>query len=466
MNQCLHIFRKDVRFLYREIALMLVLAAVFSRAEFLLMLAQLFVIARLVHAESVSGDRQFWLTRPYSRQSLLFAKLLFISIFVCAPVGLAQLVTVTTSGFSVAHELPGFVWSQVLLFFGAMLVMALASVTSGLVPFMLAAMSVIAAGILSQFVPLRIASHSHGLWPAGVEWIRSAFLGAGLAVIATFSVLTQYRRRETSRTIIGGLVGLALVGGLAFSMPPSWALNAQTWFSKSPSAGTPVQASIGKIHLTKVWEILDSRSLNVRLIVPLNLSGVPQGRNVVVDGLEMTLEWPGKPAWTSGVAGANPRPEGNAFESTVLLTQTLFQSNRNLPMTAHATLFLTLFGPESARVIPLMGSTAVQDGLRCGPEDLPRMSSSWSDPRNLFCQSFFRWPARLVYANSGKGEMDFNNLISYSPFPAAFGINPGEGHGASLLSSAKTATIITKEPLAHFRRDSEVSGIRLADLRN
>src|SRR5580704_13329656 len=96
VRQALHIFRKDVRYLRREISLVLCLVAVFvwtethspdpSWVEMLLPVAFGYLIARLIHAEALPGDRQFWITRPYGWKNLLGAKLLFMFVFVNLPI--------------------------------------------------------------------------------------------------------------------------------------------------------------------------------------------------------------------------------------------------------------------------------------------------------------------------------------------------------------------------------------------
>ena len=105
MRQALHIFTKDIRYLRYEIVLVLaidmVFAAVHARtshglndacwAELALIAVAAFLIGRLVLAEAIPGDRQFWITRPYRWQSLLGAKLLFIVAFVNLPILLAHL---------------------------------------------------------------------------------------------------------------------------------------------------------------------------------------------------------------------------------------------------------------------------------------------------------------------------------------------------------------------------------------
>src|ERR1700733_7233624 len=131
MHQALHIFKKDARYLRYEITLVCLFAGAFSamhlRAPHGLFneawLPEIFwfigvatIVSRLVLAEAIPGDRQFWITRPYRWQSLLGAKLLFIIVFVNVPLFLAQLFILIIDGFPLFSSIPGLLWSQVLLF--------------------------------------------------------------------------------------------------------------------------------------------------------------------------------------------------------------------------------------------------------------------------------------------------------------------------------------------------------------
>src|SRR5262249_18509836 len=114
----------------------------FPAAELVLEAIGAYVIARVVHAEPLPGDRQFWLTRPYNRLSLVGAKLMFIAALVCGPICLAHIAMLVGGGFSIGPNLAGLVWSQVLIFFaGALPVAALAAVVPGTLVFVLVTMS-------------------------------------------------------------------------------------------------------------------------------------------------------------------------------------------------------------------------------------------------------------------------------------------------------------------------------------
>lgn len=145
MKQALRIFRKDFDYLRIEVAVFLLLCAVFvwmsQWSEELLELAAVWLVARAVHADAVPGDRQFWLTRPYSRRGLIAAKLLFVAVCISLPIAVAELTIALKSGFSLKEAIPTLLLSQTLLFvFGGLPVLGLAALTSGMIPFFLTAL--------------------------------------------------------------------------------------------------------------------------------------------------------------------------------------------------------------------------------------------------------------------------------------------------------------------------------------
>jgi len=186
MRQALHIFKKDVRFLRGEIALVLILTALLllGNNELLVILAGNYAIARLIHAEAIPGHNQFWITRPYRWKSLLGAKVLFILIFVNLPFFVAQCCMIVMQSFSFAESLPGLLWSQILMIFCLSLpVAALASLTSGMIPFLLSEFIVVAAvgvsqgllGVRRQWVSFLPALQAG---PAAIDWVRDSLVGA------------------------------------------------------------------------------------------------------------------------------------------------------------------------------------------------------------------------------------------------------------------------------------------------
>ncbi len=116
MQQILHIFKKDIRRHWLEILISLALLGLYARimtrptvdrmvapeyipwAEIsagtltsLLIIFWIFLSIRLVQGETLVGDRQWWVTKPYEWWKLLAAKEVFLLAFIGAPLFLVQL---------------------------------------------------------------------------------------------------------------------------------------------------------------------------------------------------------------------------------------------------------------------------------------------------------------------------------------------------------------------------------------
>jgi hypothetical protein len=207
MKQALHIFKKDSEYLWKEICLVLVLVSAFVWTangplswwmEILVMIAAAYVIARVIHAEAIPGDNQFWLTRPYERNRLMGAKPLFIVVFVSLPIFVAQSFALKAEGFPLSGSLPGLLWTQILMLLALWLpVAALAALTPGIVPFIFSVLSLLALGFVIQemMVPPWLPAVRVVLSP--IQWIWDAMAIFFLVAIAVAVFYLQYKRRRT-----------------------------------------------------------------------------------------------------------------------------------------------------------------------------------------------------------------------------------------------------------------------------
>jgi ABC-type transport system involved in multi-copper enzyme maturation permease subunit len=130
-NEIIHIFRKDVRHLRYDILIVCGLVALYTTwnvqqahawwldrtvgHEFsplipLIVVAWAYLLARVIQSEALPGDRQFWLTRPYSRASLLASKILFAMLFVNLPMLISDIVTLRANGFPAASHIGALAW--------------------------------------------------------------------------------------------------------------------------------------------------------------------------------------------------------------------------------------------------------------------------------------------------------------------------------------------------------------------
>jgi hypothetical protein len=480
MRQTLHIFKKDVRYLRYEIALIALIALVFAGvharparglsdswwAEMGLVAAAAFLVGRLVLAEAIPGDRQFWITRPYRWQSLLGAKLLFIVTFVNLPVFLAHLFILIIDGFPLAASVPGLLWSQVLLFVIVALPFAtLATLNSGMAPFIFSQLIVLAA-VYGVWQMLPRATPQLG----GVEWLPDSMAVIFLAAICGAVLWVQYKSRRTlaSRSLAIGAVAIAAL--LFVAMPWPLALAVETKLSKQPEMGSSIQLALGQQPGEQSWPA--RMKPKVALHLPISMQGIPDGAEVQTDALSISLQGVEGGVTTAGTSDCFELKRETMSKSAVIVSAVclvdpaFFQRQHGHPVTLRAALYFTLFGNARSQTIPLSDEPAnVLDGLQCYTDTV---KAEW----DIYCRSAFRWPARLIYAKLGDtNAKSFTQIVSYSPFPAGLNIDPVETRWASAYAAGppptkrvRDVTIVVEEPLAHLRRDFEAHDVGLDKL--
>jgi hypothetical protein len=264
MKQVLHIFRKDVRHLWPEGAVSIVLMVAFAWNEVrrwspseaivfgfnrflstglpivLLILSWWLVITRVVQLESLVGDRQFWITRPYEWKKLLAAKALFVLLFVNLPLLIADVVLLAKAGFMPADYVLGLLRMQMpILLFLLLPVAALAAVTATVVEMLLALLAIalylIGIAALSTEIPnADFSSGSDGLQGA-------VLIGTCLAVL-----VWQYARRKTprSRWVMAGAAAAILLVVVA---TPYQKLVAREYPQFDASQGLPLRLQLRRI---------------------------------------------------------------------------------------------------------------------------------------------------------------------------------------------------------------------------
>ena len=476
MPQALHIFRKDARYLSREITLVLLFALTFAAlhargpntsnnswaAELALVLATALLIGRLVLAEAIPGDRQFWITRPYRWQSLLGAKLLFIVTFVNGPLFLADLLILIIDGFPLRASAPGLLWSQVLLFtFLALPFATLATLSSGMVPFVFTQLIVFAVGFGIWQV-----SEPIGQGLGSVAWMQEFLVLAALVAIAIPILAVQYKARRTlfSRWLL--VAGGIAVGALIFIVMP-WpaALALQSHLSKEPSLGSSIRVALGHDRGPRYW--IAQMQPKVILHLPISVQSIPNGTEIQADALSLSIQSPDGRTTHLGVLDCSDLKRGTVSASVAVIgavcmaDPAFFQQEHSRPVTLRGSLYFTLFGNRQSQTIPLSDQPSnALDGLQCYTENA---KAEW----DVYCRSAFRWPSRLVYAKLGHTNANsFTQVVSYSPFPATLLIDPIETRWASAFAAGpapivRDVTIEAIKPLAHLRRDFLSAAVQL-----
>lgn len=315
MKQALHIFAKDVRHFWPEIAVsvtIMVLYAWIGRyawaatvwaggvpqgAEQLNRLANIMpvliqlswwvLITRLVQTESLVGDRQWWITKPYEWPRLLGGKGLFLAVFVALPLLVVQCVLMVQAGFQPAEYLAGMGFD--LLLVATILVlplMVVATVTSGF-----GKMTLVLIGLLLAVV-LIIATAGwaqQNRYSAPFDW--GVFYMVLAAVLAAIIVL-QYARRRTwiARLMFAGLVIVFAAAAWLGNTAPAVAMV-------YPRGRTPLTLS-ANVKPT-VYSAKGISDTEVVMMLPLTVTGEAADAVVTIDAVKMSIAGHDGERWTS-----------------------------------------------------------------------------------------------------------------------------------------------------------------------
>jgi hypothetical protein len=506
MSQALHIFKKDVRHLRFEIAIALTVTALFSFIEtkhalwpvdivnsrtpasylalLLLPVTWWMLIGRAIHDEALPGDRQFWITRPYSWRSLLSAKMLFILAFINVPMLIAQVVILRAYGFSIVSELPGLLWCQLLVTVVFILpVAAVSALTTGFVqliagiltPCVIAlAVSVIrpARGIMvTNFpggLPMLRLGVALGVFTGGYGWVQPYFLYLLIAVAGPAIILWQYQRRGTTvgRCFAGTAVLLFIAG-----FP---------WISYSAAFNTQSSLTKARVDLSSVHLVSDLGAKSphiafrqgddyVGVRIPLQIDGLPSGTTARIENVYETIQAPDGTTWKSdGFSWQNPEGPPPQFTVQTGFYAGLYLQHNDVPLKVHGTLYLAVFGNPQTTLIHFAERSVLvpQVGLCSAVESSNRRRDA------IVCNSAFRSPSLLISYRfvppGGAPSSDINPLLgwvqmSYSPFPSDLRISPVSTDSRSSWVSEPWdhALVQTLEPLGHIRMDFEVTDLRI-----
>jgi hypothetical protein len=498
MRQALHIFKKDVRHFRFEIAIAISVVVAFTIIEmrhalsvadpvtirtgastlvlFLLPLVWWTLIARVVHDEALAGNRQFWITRPYSWRSLLGAKVLFIFAFINLPMLVADMVILRAYGFSLGAELPGLLWSQVLLTIVYLLpIIALAAVTTGfvqlsfaiLMPFVIVLIFAMFQPGVVLLRPVFFLGRFAGGIPVGYEWVKSYFAFIVITACASVILFWQYSRRGTTvARCLAAAGGILVVLGFTLI---SWnaAFKIQNWLSKEQ-----VDLSSARVAPDSINEGL-SRFFrqgedSVGAEIPLQIMGLPPNMRVRVEKLSVDFQSPDGSVWKTD--GYSLRNVGDADQRLIVrtgLSGGSYKKVKDGSLEVRGSLYLTLFGHRQTTGVPFGDRPVVvpRIGVCSARESVYRRGYF------LICSSAFRSPAAVVTYHfipspADTAGQDWSSvqrqMNSYSPFPADLGLSP-VSQDFKLSSNrvpADHGLVETMEPVAHIRLDFDITNLR------
>ena len=489
MRQTLHIFKKDVRHLWFEIVVAILLAVAFAfigarRAQwlvlpetnriaawtmvtFLLPLTWWTLIARAIHDETLPGDKQFWITRPYSWKSLMGAKLLFVLIFVNLPILLADVAIIRAYGLPLRTEMFGLLWSQVLLDIVFVIPIAvLSALTTGFVQLLFAILTPCVVGL---GVAIAAPEMVLGRFSGGPDWVNHYFAFFVVGVAGSAILVWQY---STRRTITGRSLaiasGILALGGMAL-IPWSAAFKVQSWFSSDSVSRSLVHVDFDQ---DKRWltRAITEPGDRVLIELPFKITGLPPDVIVKPEGFSVGLLSSDGTKWKAGQLPLGVTSKfGAEFSLQTTMDGSLFRKIKDQETRINGSLYITVFGNRQKVRVPF-GDHLVpvaRVGVCSASEGATRQSSF------LICTSAFRFPPLLVSyrftQSTPENAQDVwtstePRTISYSPFPAQAGINPiSQDFTFSSTPVKMSEARIDREILAHMKRNFQIDNLRLGD---
>ena len=389
MNQILHIFKKDAGHHWPEILISLSLLGLSTRQELhpwehtsalyslrptfsvlagravtpVTIIFWVFLIIRVVQEESLVGDRQWWVTKPYEWWKLLAAKLLFIFVFISVPLFHMQLLLLHQFGFPILPHLATLVLSQLAFYFALFLpAVFLASLTKSFGQLLLTVGCIVAAASGLAWLASKTSSGDAKTPPAFVESLQTILMWGSFLVILGW----QFARRRRLVSAAALLVVLGVNILIDVVVP-----NAKTMEKKY--AHVDAQTSPAKIAIAQPTEANGGRNISfspdptseVRVDVPNKVSGIVSGTMVMVDVIRITAGAAADSKWTRDWEYQQVElwPEDPSKVLSYEMGRKEYQKIKTEPLDLHIELGLSEYQEVDARILPIFGSKFVDDVL-------------------------------------------------------------------------------------------------------
>jgi hypothetical protein len=361
IQQPVHILRKDAIHLWPEILVSVALLIAFAWSEsqtwlpsdgtfnpaslalvilrLLIPVSWLILTSRLVHDEELVGDRQFWITRPYTWYSLLLSKILFIIVFICLPFLLMQAWLLHHAGLYPTLLIPAMLKN--LVYIAAIFLLPLlviAAVTATFVRYI----SSVLGGFLYLLVVAGVASY---IWPEklAAPYLIYYLMGAVLLLMLA-ALLLQYTRRKTliARLL---LVAVPLLFVVFAVLAPSNALSNHRY--PDTSAGTlafnsnPVlQQPAGKLFTFQ-------KKVAIGLPVDVTLTGLPDRSELQVQRYRIAITGPAGFHYTSdwSITQASFSARQKSYVLPIRLPLAIYDRIHNDPVSIHLQLGTQVLQP-------------------------------------------------------------------------------------------------------------------------
>jgi hypothetical protein len=400
------------------------------------------LIARVIHAEALVGDRQFWVTRPYEWKKLLAAKALFLVVFLYLPLLIAQCLLLVRAGFHPLSFIPGLLFNLFLI--TVVLVLPLLAITTVTATFAGVALTLL-AGLVCFIGYIAIALYFSDY--ASIPYSDHLSMPLVLLVCGAVVVLQYAARRVlVSRLLLLALPVLLVLSGMAVSDSTT---IARDYPRESAGQEPPIQLTLllNGPHPATAYLI---RAKQVQVSIPLQASGVAEGYAIIGGPMKLTVDAANGSRWTSPWQARNNQqylPGTSESWITFPMSREFFDQVRSTPVTLHFTVTLTRVRAGNVKSIPLpTHDFSIPDFGNCSPQPDLFHSQSFGiacrfalhQPRLTYITA--RWadsPCSASQADLNTGVQGDAWIGSLETSPADFGIAPVLSPSIALSNGTK-----------------------------
>ena len=386
MKLILHIFKKDFRHHWPALLVSLAILAIYvwdqprhwtihppdprffsSLLRYMplfLSLAWAFLLIRIVQSESLVGDRQFWLTRPYTWRTLLAEKLLAALLLVHLPLFLAQLLLLKLAFYPVLDSVSGLLQIQLMLF----ALLTLPAFVVGSLTRTIGQASLVVLGlllVLFGIASLMLVFPSLDFSPDNFGDLMAiiTLVGAVSVVLVQF----VFRKTRISWYIIAACLASYAVLLLVGANPAL-----QTRSMPLPTAAHPLPAKLtfdsNVSFQHQPGEQLESYGLDTQIELPFLLGEIPADSVVRIAGIKLDMDLPSGEHWTSYWHSSFETliPGRTRVWPSVTIKRAVFDQIRNSSVQARLSLAFNVYRVGASSSIFVMGDSLRLPGdTRC-----------------------------------------------------------------------------------------------------
>jgi hypothetical protein len=416
------------------------------------------LIARLIHAESLVGDRQWWLTRPYRWQKLLAAKSLFLACWVYVPFVVAEAAILKEGGLSPLGHFAGWLYLLAIASaYGVLPLVTIATVTANFARMTLTLLGAVALWVGATSLTSMPGSgyesnvpYDHSFWIVFV-----AVFGAGGALVLQFAM----RRVWFARAVVAATVALAIGLGMLFTAMRQHEID-RAYPAADASAVAPVQLAFGQRWDLKT--ISSERPEKIYVTVPVVFSGVADGAAVEVNNVRVTLDDPvSGQRWTSPWWASRTLrflPGQHQAGVMIMLDRNQYERFKSSPVTLHLALALSKLRATDDRTATITDGDFPVTGFGvCSGRWLYQYSSE------LMCRSsVLELPPQTLASTVWTRSPDSDAYVPPGPITAANWANIPSDNGPIFRLLPVWADRVNLYPISRYGPLSSTRGLELA----